>query len=116
MKPQWRKEAPFAHSHYWSKKTCAVIGRQQPLSEPVRRRGAAVFHQDELFFIGSDSARDSRWFSPLSEPVRRKPTIQPDGLTWSYYTPPSGEVVTLDKWHAPLAVPTLLARADEVIE
>lgn len=86
--------------------TVSIDRWQQPLSEPVRWRGQRPDKQDEFFFVGSDTARDALWFTPLSEPVRRKIVAQPDAFSSSYVATPTEEI-TVDKWLAPLGLPTL---------
>ncbi len=80
---------------------------QQPISLPTLRRGFPVQEQVASVLGRTDVARDARWFSPFSEPTRRKRTVHPDAAAWSGYTPPSAEVVTIDKWFSPPSRPTL---------
>jgi hypothetical protein len=96
------KAAPFAEA-------VSVDRWQQALSEPSRRKQGAQLYV-RFPFVGTDTATDARWFSPLSIPTRRKPTaVQPDGLIWSKFTP-AGELITLDKWFAALREPVLPRR------
>jgi hypothetical protein len=83
---------------------------QQPLSEPTRRRGYPIQAQDELSFVGSDTATDARWFTPLSDPTRRKPIAEFPVLSWSEFTPAATEVVTLDKYFSWLTEPRRFPR------
>lgn len=84
----------------------------RPLVEPVRKP-SIVYEQGGIFYVGAApfSEAESRWLSALSEPTRRKPTVQPDGLSWSYFTPASTEVVTVDKYYNWLSEPVRLPRA-----
>jgi hypothetical protein len=93
------KAAPFTEA-------VSIDRWQQPLSEPTRRKRGA--HLDvRLPFVGSDTARDGRWFSPFSNPILRKPTVYPSALIWSHFV---SETTTVDKWFAALREPVLPKR------
>jgi hypothetical protein len=77
----------------------------KPLSEPTRRVSSHAQQARFGVFVGSDSARDARWFQALSTPIRRATRVDYPSFTYGYYVAPAEEVVTLDKWHQPLATP-----------
>ena len=70
--------------------------------EPVPWRHVRLYPaiQQPVEFAVPEVFTVDKWHRPFDEPVRRKPQVQPDALTYGYT-----EVVTLDRWHAPLSIP-----------
>lgn len=93
--------------------TVAAYQWQQPLSEPVRRK--PTVHPDALAWSTFVPAPKTDWIAPLSEP-RRFPrrAVEFPALHWSYYTPPSTEVVTVDKYFQWFAEPVRFRRGTPV--
>ncbi len=101
--PTLRKPTVYPAAFSWSNFTPALsTGWIPALSEPTRRKptvhpDAATFHPFPV------TVEAYGWRAPFSEPTRRQVRIQPDAQAWSYFTPASAEVVTVDKWYAPFA-------------
>lgn len=70
------------------------------LSEPVRFRSQLKASQQAavwLPFVETTNDNVSKWFEPLTDPVRLKKLV-PGQAWWSSHTPAPTEVVTLDKY------------------
>jgi hypothetical protein len=78
-----------------------------PLSEPVRRKPSVASIPASLTDPFPRTVEEYAWHRPLSEPTRRRLPAPPTVFTWGYLTP-ADEIVTLDKWYAPLARPVVV--------
>jgi hypothetical protein len=79
----------------------------KPLSEPTRRVNSSAQQARFAAFIGSDVARDTRWFQALSIPTRRPWRLDHPSFTYGYYVEPTGPPaeVFASAWLVPLAAP-----------
>lgn len=88
----------------------------RPLAEPTRAKGPASAQQAATALVKAapfeETVSADRWLRSLSEPVRTRAT-QPAAAIFAPYVEVAAETVTLDKYHAPLSLPT---RARQRIE
>ncbi len=90
----------------------SVAGWHGQISQPTlwkgqhpATRGALSLHPLPI------TVAEYLWQQPFSQPTLRKSTVQPDALSWAYFTPVVAETVTIDKWYAPFAQPTTTRKA-----
>jgi hypothetical protein len=78
-----------------------------PLGEPMRRKPSVASAPANINDPFPRTVAEYSWYRPLSEPTRRRQPAPPTVFTWGYLTP-ADEIVTLDKWYAPLARPVIV--------
>jgi hypothetical protein len=80
-----------------------AIAWAKALDLPVRRKFTWYGEYGYGNFL--PHTNDTRWYSQLTTPTRRKHTLGQVEFAQAAYTPPAAEVVTADKWFAELDTP-----------
>src|SRR6185369_3381062 len=77
-----------------------------PLNEPPKKLSLPATQQQATIWTQLvDNVNLAQWYQRLETPTLRKVPAAAGDVSWSTFTPAAAEVVTVDKWYAPLEQP-----------